>query len=152
MLEISPSLTQKKPSCEIHPLSIGGKDSPVRLVFHAEPGPAINVSMVDMGNRFRLIVNKVEAVVPPHDLPKLPVARVLWKPLPDLKTAATAWIYAGGAHHTCYSQMLTAEHLSDFADMAGMELLVIDENTNIESFRNKIRWNELYYMLAGSLR
>lgn len=152
MLEISPSLARKKPSCEIHPLSIGGKDAPVRLVFNAEPGPAINVSMVDMGNRFRLIINKVEAVVPPHDLPKLPVARVLWKPLPDLKTAATAWIYAGGAHHTCYSQNLTAEHIADFADMAGMELLTIDEKTDLQAFREQIKWNEMYYMLSGSLR
>jgi L-arabinose isomerase len=130
MLEICPSIANGKPSCEIHPLGIGGKADPVRLVFNGGSGPALNASVVDMGNRFRLLVNEVEAVQPVHDLPKLPVARVLWKPLPDMQTGCAAWIYAGGAHHTCYSQNLTAEHLQDFADIAGIEYVLISSGTN----------------------
>jgi L-arabinose isomerase len=145
MLEICESIAAGKPSCEIHPLGIGGKADPVRLVFNVGAGPAINASVIDMGNRFRLLVNSVEAVTPVEALPKLPVARVLWKPLPDMKTACTAWIYAGGAHHTCYSQNLTSTHMRDFADMAGIECLVIDEQTNLNAFRNELRWNEAYY-------
>jgi len=145
MLEICPSIADGKPSCEIHPLGIGGKADPVRLVFNSAAGPAINASVIDMGNRFRLLVNEVEAVKPEHDLPKLPVARVLWKPLPDMNTACAAWIYAGGAHHTGYSQNLTAEHLQDFADIAGIECVQIGKNTNLQQFRNELRWNEAYY-------
>lgn len=145
MLEICPSIAQGKPSCEIHPLGIGGKADPVRLVFNAGGGPALNASLVDMGNRFRLLVNEVEAVEPKHDLPKLPVARVLWKPLPDMNTGCAAWIYAGGAHHTCYSQNLTAEHLQDFADMAGIEYIQIGKDTTLPQLRNELRWNEAYY-------
>jgi len=145
MLEICPSIADGKPSCEIHPLGIGGKADPVRLVFNSAAGPALNASVIDMGNRFRLLVNEVEAVKPEHELPKLPVARVLWKPLPDMNTACAAWIYAGGAHHTGYSQNLTTEHLQDFADIAGIECVQIGKNTNLQQFRNELRWNEAYY-------
>jgi L-arabinose isomerase len=148
MLEICASIADGKPSCEIHPLSIGGKDAPVRLVFNVPSGPAINVSVLDIGNRFRILVNEVEAVRPPQPLPKLPTARVLWDPKPDLKTAAAAWIFAGGAHHTCYSQNLTSGHIMDFAEMVGVEFLVIDKNTSFHDFKNTIRWNEIYYHLA----
>lgn len=145
MLEICPSIAAKKPSCEVHPLGIGGKADPVRLVFNCPAGPALNASIVDMGNRFRLIVNEVEAVEPAQDLPKLPVARVLWKVKPDLKTGAAAWILAGGAHHTCYSQNLSAEYLADFAEIAGIEYVLINERTNLYDFKNELRWNEVYY-------
>lgn len=145
MLEICESIADAKPSCEIHPLGIGGKADPVRLVFNSAAGPAINASVIDMGNRFRLLVNEVEAVNPEHELPKLPVARVLWKPLPDMNTACAAWIYAGGAHHTGYSQNLTAEHLQDFADIAGIECVQIGKHTNLQQLRNELRWNEAYY-------
>ena len=145
MLEICPSITKNKPSCEIHPLSIGGKADPVRLVFNGAPGPALNACIIDLGNRFRLLVNKVEAIDPEKDLPKLPVARVLWKPKPDLKTAAATWILAGGAHHTCYSQSLSTEYLVDFAEMVGMECLIIDEKTEVGQFKKELRWNQGYY-------
>ena len=147
MLEICPSIADGKPSCEVHPLGIGGKADPVRLVFNSAAGPALNASIVDMGNRFRLLVNEVEAVTPEHELPNLPVARVLWKPLPDMKTGCAAWILAGGAHHTGYSQNLTAEHLEDFADMAGIELVVIGKDTNLYQFKNELRWNDVYYQI-----
>lgn len=147
MLEICPSIADKKPSCEIHPLGIGGKEDPVRLVFNSPKGNAINASLVDMGNRFRLIVNEVEAVSPMEELPKLPVARVLWDAKPNLEIAATAWILAGGAHHTVYSQAITTEYMEDFADIAGIELLVIDGNTSIREFKNTIYSNEVYYHL-----
>ncbi|MDE3183730.1 MAG: L-arabinose isomerase [Bacteroidota bacterium] len=143
MLEICPSIAHGKPSCEIHPLGIGGKEDPVRLVFNVSGGNALNASVVDMGNRFRLLVNEVEAIAPVHDLPKLPVARVLWKPKPDMSTGCGAWILAGGAHHTCFSQNLTAEHLGDFADMADIEYVLISEQTNIRDFKNELRWNDL---------
>jgi L-arabinose isomerase len=145
MLEICESIAEGKPSCEIHPLGIGGKADPVRLVFNSAAGPALNASVVDMGNRFRLLVNEVEAVKPEHDLPKLPVARVLWKPYPNMNDGCAAWILAGGAHHTCYSQNLTSEHLQDFADMAGIEFTLIGKKTDLYQFRNELRWNELYY-------
>ncbi len=148
MLEICPSIASGKPSCEVHPLGIGGKADPVRLVFNSGAGAAINASVVDMGNRFRLLVNEVEAVEPVNDLPKLPVARVLWKPYPDMKTGCAAWILAGGAHHTCYSQNLTAEHLEDFADMAGIEFVLIGKNTNLYQFKNELRWSDVYYQLG----
>ncbi len=143
MLEICPSIAQGKPSGEIHPLGIGGKADPVRLVFNVSSGEALNASVIDMGNRFRLLVNQVEAVAPVHELPKLPVARVLWKPKPDMATGCAAWILAGGAHHTCFSQNLTAEHLEDFADMAGIECLLINQETNNRDFKNELRWNDL---------
>lgn len=145
MLEICESIAQDKPSCEIHPLGIGGKADPVRLVFNVSAGAALNASVIDMGNRFRLLVNTVEAVKPKHALPKLPVARALWKPLPDMQTACAAWILAGGAHHTCYSQNLTPEHLEDFAEMAGIEYVLINEDTKLYSFKNELKWNEASY-------
>jgi L-arabinose isomerase len=145
MLEICSSIADGKPSCEVHPLGIGGKEDPARLVFNVAPGDAINVSLVDMGNRFRLIVNEVEAVEPMADLPLLPVARVLWDAKPNLEVAATAWILAGGAHHTVYSQVVTTEFMEDFADIAGIELLVIDEKTTVREFKDKINANEAYY-------
>jgi L-arabinose isomerase len=148
MLEICESIASSKPSCEVHPLGIGGKADPVRLVFNVAGGPAINASIMDMGNRFRLLVNEVEAVEPQHELPKLPVARVLWKPLPDMKTGCAAWILAGGAHHTCYSQNLTATHMEDFADMAGIEYVKIGRETNLYQFKNELRWNEVYYQIG----
>jgi len=142
MLEICPSIAGDKPSCEIHPLGIGGKEDPVRLVFNAGAGPALNASVVDMGNRFRLLVNEVEAVKPVKALPKLPVARVLWKPMPDMVTGCSAWILAGGAHHTCYSQNLSSEGMQDFAEMAGIEFVLIGKNTNLYQFKNELRWND----------
>ena len=145
MLEICESIADAKPSCEIHPLAIGGKADPVRLVFNSAPGPALNASMIDMGNRFRLLVNEVIAVAPMQSMPKLPVARVLWKPYPNMHTGCAAWILAGGAHHTCYSQNLTTEHLTDFAEMAGIELVLIDKDTRIHEFKNQLRWNDMYY-------
>jgi L-arabinose isomerase len=145
MLEICESIASGKPACEIHPLGIGGKADPVRLVFNVAAGPALNASIVDMGNRFRLLVNEVTAVAPEHDLPKLPVARVLWKPLPDMKTGCAAWILAGGAHHTGYSQNLSSEQMSDFAEMAGIECVLIGKDTNIPQFKNELRWSEAYY-------
>jgi L-arabinose isomerase len=147
MLEICPSISNGKPSCEIHPLSIGGKEDPVRLVFNVSGGAALNASIIDMGNRFRLLVNEVEAVAPEHDLPNLPVARVLWKPYPDLATGCAAWILAGGAHHTCFSQNLTSEYLEDFADMAGIETIFIDKETKLRNLKNELRWSEVYYQL-----
>jgi L-arabinose isomerase len=149
MLEVCPSIAEGKPSAEIHPLSIGGKEDPVRLVFTAAPGTAVNASIVDMGNRFRLIVNQVNVIRPEHALPKLPVARALWMPEPNLKVAATAWILAGGAHHTALSRALTSEHLEDFAEMAGMEYLLIDDDTMVRGVKKELRWNDLYYRLAN---
>ena len=151
MLEICPSIAVSKPTVEIHPLGIGGKDDPVRLVFEAPAGEAINVSLIDMGNRFRLIVNEVTAVKPPK-LPKLPVARAVWECKPDFKTACAAWIYAGGAHHTGYSYALTSEHIEDFAEMAGVELVVIDADTRLRELKNELRQNDLYYTIAQGLR
>ena len=145
MLEICPSIAAGKPSCEIHPLGIGGKADPVRLVFDAPAGPAINVSLIDMGNRFRLLVNEVEAVSITEALPKLPVARALWKPMPDMQTGCAAWILAGGAHHTAYSQNLTTAHIEDFADQFGVELVIIDRHTNLRQLKNELRWSEAAY-------
>ena len=149
MLEVCPSITNEKPSAEIHPLSIGGKADPIRLVFTAAPGRGVNASMVDMGNRFRLIVNEVNVIEPQHPLPKLPVARAVWVPEPNLKVAATAWIHAGGAHHTALSCALTPEHLENFAEMAGMECLLIDANTTVAGFVKELRWNDMYYHMAN---
>jgi L-arabinose isomerase len=145
MLEICPTIASGKPTCEIHPLGIGGKADPVRLVFNSPAGPALNASMVDMGGRFRLIVNEVEAIEPAAELPKLPVARVLWKTKPDLKTAAQMWILAGGAHHTVYSQALSQEYYADFAEIAGIEYLLINEKTDLYQFKNELRWNSMFY-------
>ena len=145
MLEVDASLARGKITLEVHPLGIGSKADPARLVFNVGSGPALNASMIDMGNRFRLLINEVEAVEPECELPNLPVARVLWKPLPDMKTGCAAWIYAGGAHHTAYSQNLTADHLQDFASMAGLECVLIGKDTRLDQFRNELKWNEIYY-------
>lgn len=149
MLEICPSISAETPSLEIHPLSIGGKADPVRLVFTAATGPAVNASLVQAGNRFRMIVNTIDVVEPPEPLPNLPVARAVWVPRPNLRTAAAAWIYAGGAHHTGFSQALTSEHLEDFSDIAGLEFLPIDASTDLRQFRNELRWNDAAYLLKG---
>ncbi len=151
MLEICPSIAARQPSLEIHPLGIGGKEDPVRLVFDAPAGPALNASLIDVGNRFRLIVNNVEAVKAPS-LPKLPVARAVWECQPDFKTACAAWILAGGAHHTGYSYAVTGEHLEDFATIAGIELVAINRDTKLAEFKKELRWNEIYYHLAQGLR
>ena len=147
MLEVCPSISKDKPSLEVHPLSIGGKDDPARLVFSVPTGAGINVSIMDMGNRFRMLANKVNVVEIPS-LPNLPVARVAWEPKPDLKKAAEAWIHAGGAHHTTFSMVIDEEYLENFAEMAGIEFLLIDENTSIPEFKKELRWNEVYYHLA----
>jgi L-arabinose isomerase len=147
MLEICPSIAAGKPSCEIHPLSIGGKEDPVRLVFDAPAGPAVNMTIVDVGERFRMVLNEVEVVPPAEPLVKLPVARALWKPRPSLKVAATAWILAGGSHHPVFSQALTTAHFEDLAEIWGVELLAIDEQTRLRDFKNAVRWND-----AGAYR
>ena len=146
MLEVCPSIAAGKPSLEVHPLGIGGKADPVRLVFTAPNGAAVVASLVDMSNRFRMIVNKVEVVQPEQELPKLPVARAVWLPEPSLKVAAAAWIYAGGAHHTSFSQALTMEHLEDFAEIAGIELIRIDNETRIHQLRRELRWSDAAYL------
>jgi L-arabinose isomerase len=145
MLEICESIADGKPNCEIHPLGIGGKADPVRLVFNSGSGPAINASIIDMGNRFRLLVNDVMAIAPIASLPKLPVARVLWKPYPDMQNGCAAWILAGGAHHTCYSQNISAEQMEDFAAMAGIEFVSINNETRMYQFKNELRWNDKFY-------
>ena len=129
-------------------MGIGGKADPVRLVFTAPAGPAVNASIIDLGNRFRLLLNEVDVVAPPQPLPKLPVARAVWTPRPDLKMAAAAWIYAGGAHHTGFSQALTARHLEAFAEMAGIECVQIDADATVAQIKKELRWNAAYYGLA----
>jgi L-arabinose isomerase len=151
MLEVCESIAGEKPSLEVHPLSIGGKADPPRLVFTTRPGPAVNATLIDMGNRFRMVVNEVDVVPPGEPLPKLPVARAVWIPRPDLKTAAAAWILAGGAHHTGFSQAVTAAHLEDFAEIAGLELLQINHDTRLPEFKKELRWNEVYYHLSKGL-
>lgn len=147
MLEVCSSIAATKPILEILPLSIGGKADPVRLIFDSQTGPAVAASMIDLGQRFRLILNQVDVVPTDAPLPKLPVARALWRPRPDLKTAASAWILAGGAHHTSFSFDATAEQLEDFADMADIELVLINEKTELNSFKKELHWNEVYYAL-----
>jgi L-arabinose isomerase len=151
MLEICESIAATKPMVQIHPLGIGGREDPVRLVFNARTGPALNASLVDLGNRFRLIVNEVDAVETPK-LPKLPVAHAVWACRPDFKVACAAWILAGGAHHTGYSYAVTKEHLDDFATIAGIELVVIDAETKLNAFKQDLRTNEVYYHLAHGFR
>ena len=148
MLEVCPSIASGKPSCEIHPLAIGGRDDPVRLVFTAAPGPAVVAGLLDLGDRFRLVVNEVDVVEPDEELPRLPVARALWRPRPDLSTAAEAWLVAGGPHHTAFCRALGPEALADLAEMAGIELLVIDAETQLASFAKEVRWNEAYFRSA----
>ena len=150
MLEVCPSIAEGDVKLEVHPLGIGGKADPARLVFNTATGCGVNASMLDMGNRFRLLVNPCDVVPPNEDLPKLPVARVVWIPKPNLEIAAGAWIHAGGAHHTGFSMAITEECLEDFAVMAGIEYLLIDDKTTIREFKNEIRWNDVYYMIANS--
>ncbi|MCS6774781.1 MAG: L-arabinose isomerase [Anaerolineae bacterium] len=153
MLEICPSIAEPsvKPHLVIAPLSIGGKADPVRLVFNARAGAAIVASIVDLGQRFRMVANGVNVISLPAVMPHLPVARALWRPRPNFPVAAAAWIYAGGAHHTCLSYAVTEEHLRDFANMAGIEFLMIDMETDLEAFREKLRWNEVYYHLKTGM-
>ena len=151
MLEVCPTIAGGRPSCEIHPLSIGGRDDPVRLVFTASPGPALNAAILDLGDRFRMIANEVEIVDPDEPLPRLPVARAVWKPRPDLATSAEAWLTAGGPHHTGLTTQYGVEVLGDFARIAGLELLVIDEDTRTADFEKELRWNQAYHHLARGL-
>ncbi|WP_426514281.1 L-arabinose isomerase [Dactylosporangium sp. McL0621] len=148
MLEVCPSIAADTPSCEIHPLGIGGREDPVRLVFDAAPGPAVVLGLADLGERFRLVANEIEVVPPSAPLPKLPVARAVWKPAPDLATSAESWLTAGGPHHTVLSQAVGVEELHDLAEMVGTELLVIDQNTTARQFAKEVRWNAAYYRLA----
>ena len=151
MLEVCPSIAADRPSCEIHPLSIGGKADPVRLVFTAAAGPAVVAAMLDLGERFRLVLNEVDVVRPDEDLPRLPVARALWKPRPDFSTATESWLAAGGPHHTVLCRAIGTEAFADLAEIAGMELLVIDDSTRTRDFANELRWNQAYYHLARGL-
>jgi L-arabinose isomerase len=151
MLEICASIAGAKPTLEVHPLGIGGREDPVRLVFTAPAGEALNASLIDLGNRFRLLVNEVDVVKPPQALPKLPVARAVWQCRPDFKTACAAWILAGGAHHTGFSYAVKTEHLEDLAEIANLELVVIDKTTDIRSFKPQLRNNEIYYHLASGI-
>jgi L-arabinose isomerase len=149
MLEVCPTIADGRPSLEVHPLSIGGKGDPARLVFTAGVGPAIVAAVIDMGNRFRLVANVIDVVPPDADLPKLPVARAIWVPRPTLEVAAAAWIYAGSSHHTAFSRALSVEHLEAFADMADVELVVIDDETRLRELRKELRWNETSYLLGA---
>ncbi len=148
MLEICPTIAADKPSVQVHPLGIGGKADPVRLVFTSPAGAAVVASVVDMGNRFRMIVNEIDVVEPEQALPKLPVARTVWLPKPNLKVAAAAWIYAGGAHHTGFSQALTMEHLESFAEIAGIELVRIDADTRLHQLRRELTWSDAAYRIG----
>lgn len=151
MLEICPLITKNKPRLEVHPLGIGGKADPARLVFTAHEGAGIAATVVDMGNRFRMIVNNVDVIKMPAPMPKLPVASALWIPQPNLETGAAAWILAGGTHHTAFSYDLTNEYLEDYADIAGIELITIDKDTTISGFKKELRNNDMYYMLNKAL-
>lgn len=150
MLEVCPSIASDKPACEIHSLGIGGVKDPVRLVFDASPGPAVNASVFDLGGRFRMLVNTVDTVAPEHDLPQLPVARALWNAHPNLPTAAAAWIHAGGPHHTVFSQAVSTQSLLDYAELAGVECVVIDKDSTVQSIKNELRWNASVYAHYGN--
>jgi L-arabinose isomerase len=152
MLEVCPTIARGKPTLEVHPLSIGGKADPARLVFTAAPGPAVCAAVIDLGNRFRLVANAVDVVDPDAPLPKLPVARALWVPRPDLKVAAAAWSHAGSSHPTAFSLAIGPEHLRDFADMAGVEFVLIDEHTRLVEIQKELRWNEAYYTMAKGIQ
>jgi L-arabinose isomerase len=146
MLEICPTIAENKPVIEVHPLGIGGKDAPARMVFNVPEGKGINATLVDMGGRMRMIVNTVN-VIKPEPLPKLPVARALWIPEPDLEISATAWILGGGAHHTSFSMALDTEYMEDLAEMFGIEFLIIDDKTNIQEFKKELRCNDVYFQM-----
>ncbi len=146
MLEVCPSIAvEEKPILDVQYLGIGGKADPARLIFDTRTGPAINASLIDLGDRFRLLVNCVDAVETPHSLPKLPVANALWKAQPDLPTASEAWILAGGAHHTVFSHALDLNDMRQFAELHDIELTVIDNDTRLPAFKDALRWNEVYY-------
>jgi len=151
MLEVCPSIAAERPSCEIHPLGIGGREDPVRLVFNAAPGQGVVIGLSDLGDRFRLVANEIEVVPPDEPLPNLPVARAVWKPAPSLSTSAESWLTAGGPHHTVLTQAVGAETLRDFAHMAHTELVVIDGVTTTADFGDRLRWNQAYYRLAQGL-
>jgi L-arabinose isomerase len=151
MLEVCPSIAAARPRCEIHPLSIGSRSDPVRLVFDAAPGPGFVAALTDLGDRFRIVANAIDIVAADHPLPRLPVARAIYRPRPSLSTAVEAWLVAGASHHTVLTRALDLESLVDFAEMAGMELLVIDEETRIASFRKEVRWTQAYYHLARGI-
>jgi L-arabinose isomerase len=151
MLEVCPSLTTARPRLEIHPLAIGNREDPVRLVFTADPGPGIVAALADMRDRFRLVANTVELTEPAEPLPRLPVGRAVWKPAPDFATSATAWLTAGGAHHTVMTTAIGAEAFEDYARIAGTELLLIDHTTTIRAFEAEIRANAAYYRLARGI-
>lgn len=150
MLEICPSIAKAKPTVEVHPLGIGGKDAPARLVFDVPEGAGVNATLIDMGGRMRMIVNPVECITP-EPLPKLPVARALWVPEPNLEVGAQAWILGGGAHHTSFSMAIDKDCLEDFAEMVGVEFVVIDKETKISAFKKELQWNDLYFHLAKGL-
>jgi L-arabinose isomerase len=141
-------LTTGRAGLQIHPLGIGGREDPVRLVFSADPGPGVLVSLTDMGDRFRLTANTVDVVPPSAPLPRLPVGHAVWRPRPDFRTSAEAWLTAGGSHHTALSTAVGMDVWESFAEMAGMELLVIDETTTVRGFRDAMRWNQAHYRLA----
>lgn len=151
MLEICESIAGNKPSLECHPLGIGGKADPCRLVFDVGAGAGINAALMDMGDRYRLLLNPVQVLTPDEQLPKLPVARGVWVPEPNLKVGAAAWILAGGAHHASFSQAIGVDQMEIFAEMAGIECLIIDEETELRDFKEKLRWNDLYYAMANGL-
>jgi len=146
MLEICPSIAEGKPRIEVHPLAIGGKNDPARLVFNAAPGSAVLATLVDLGNRFRMIVNEIETIKIENDMPKLPVARALWKPYPSLSEAAESWILCGGAHHSVYSRALTADYFRDWAEMCGIEFVLINKDTSVNRLHDELRWSEAYYV------
>lgn len=148
MLEVCPTIAATKPTIEVHPLGIGGKADPARMVFNGQAGGAVNASLVDLGHRFRLLVNVVDGVEVEQDMPKLPVARVLWKPQPSLRESAEAWIIAGGAHHTVLSYAITADQLGDLSEMMGIELALIDKHTSVQRFKQELRWSEASYRLG----
>jgi len=150
MLEVSPLISAGKPQMNVFPLGIGGKADPARLIFTAKPGQGIAATIVDMGNRFRMIVNQVD-LIEPKPLPKLPVACALWIPQPSLEVGAAAWILAGGTHHTSFSSALTMEYLDDYAEIAGIEKVAIDNNTTIPEFKKELHLNEIYYLLNKAL-
>jgi L-arabinose isomerase len=147
MLEVCPSIAAGKPKLEVHPLGIGGKMDPARLVFTTPAGPAVGATLIDLGNRFRLLVNDLDVITPEHTMPKLPVAQALWKPRPNLEDSCACWIYAGGAHHTAFSQAVTGEMLEDFASIADIEYVSINEKTSVSEFRKELRFNEVFYAL-----
>jgi L-arabinose isomerase len=145
MLEVCPSIAGEKPRLEVHPLGIGGKADPARLVFNAAPGPAVLATLIDLGDRFRMIVNEIETIEIGNHMPHLPVARALWKPYPNLRDAAESWILSGGTHHSVYASALTSEYFRDWAEMSGIEFVLIDRDTKPTRLADELRWAEAYW-------